>query len=162
MNTTVQKITPFLWFDHQAEEAAEYYTSIFKGSSIDGIARYGETGPGPKGTVMTVQFTIEGQQFVALNGGPQFKFTEAISFVVNCETQHELDDLWEKLLSGGGQESQCGWLKDKYGMSWQLVPTSIEEMLQDKNPERSSRVMQAVMKMKKLDIAELQRAFRGD
>jgi predicted 3-demethylubiquinone-9 3-methyltransferase (glyoxalase superfamily) len=162
MNTTIQKITPFLWFDHQAEEAAEYYTSIFNGSSIDGIARYGDTGPGPKGSVMTVQFTIEGQQFVALNGGPQFKFTEAISFVVNCETQDELDNLWEKLLSGGGQESQCGWLKDKYGMSWQLVPASIEEMLQDKDPERSSRVMRAVMKMKKLDIAELQRAFKGD
>jgi predicted 3-demethylubiquinone-9 3-methyltransferase (glyoxalase superfamily) len=111
---------------------------------------------------MTVQFTIEGQQFVALNGGPQFKFTEAISFVVNCETQNELDDLWEKLLSGGGQESQCGWLKDKYGLSWQLVPVSIEEMLRDKDPERSGRVMRAVMKMKKLDIAELQRAFRGD
>lgn len=161
MNNTIQKITPFLWFDHQAEEAAEYYTSIFNGSSIDGIARYGETGPGPKGTVMTVQFTIEGQQFVAMNAGPKFKFTEAISFVVNCETQLELDDLWDKL-SRGGQEVQCGWLKDKYGMSWQLVPANIEEMLQDKDPERSGRVMQAVLKMKKLDIAELQRAFRGD
>jgi predicted 3-demethylubiquinone-9 3-methyltransferase (glyoxalase superfamily) len=161
MNNTIQKITPFLWFDHQAEEAAEFYTSIFNGSSIDGIARYGDTGPGPKGSVMTVQFTIEGQQFVALNGGPQFKFTEAISFVVNCETQAELDDLWDKL-SHGGQEVQCGWLKDKYGMSWQLVPANIEEMLQDKDPERSGRVMQVVLKMKKLDIAELQRAFRGD
>jgi predicted 3-demethylubiquinone-9 3-methyltransferase (glyoxalase superfamily) len=162
MNTTIQKITPFLWFNDQAEEAAEYYTSIFNRSSIDGIARYGASGPGLKGSVMTVQFTIEGQQFVALNGGPQFKFTEAISFVVNCETQQELDGLWEKLCSGGGREIECGWLKDKYGMSWQLVPSSIEDMLQDKDPERSGRVMQAVMKMKKLDIAELQRAFRGD
>ncbi len=161
MNNTIQKITPFLWFDHQAEEAAEFYTSIFNGSSIDGIARYGDTGPGPKGSVMTVQFTIEGQQFIAMNAGPQFKFTEAISFVVNCETQVELDDLWDKL-SLGGQEVQCGWLKDKYGMSWQLVPANIEEMLQDKDHERSGRVMQAVMKMTKLDIAELQRAFRGD
>jgi predicted 3-demethylubiquinone-9 3-methyltransferase (glyoxalase superfamily) len=162
MNTTIQKITPFLWFDHQAEEAAEFYTSIFNGSSVDGISRYGEAGPGPNGSVMTVQFTIEGQQFVALNGGPHFKFTEAISLVVNCETQQEIDELWDKLLQGGGQEVQCGWLKDKYGLCWQIVPIAFMEMVQDKDHEKSQRAMKAMFQMKKLDLAELQRAYEGD
>ena len=159
MNIAMQKITPFLWFDHQAEEAAAFYTSIFKGSTVDAITRYGDVGPGPKGSVMTVVFVIEGQQFIALNGGPQFKFTEAISFAVNCETQKEIDELWEKL-SAGGQTVECGWLKDKYGLSWQIVPAFLGEMMQDKDTKRSQRVMQAMLQMKKLDIAGLERAYR--
>jgi predicted 3-demethylubiquinone-9 3-methyltransferase (glyoxalase superfamily) len=159
MNKPIQKITPFLWFDHQAEEAVRFYTSIFKASKIEAVARYGEAGPGPKGSVMTVAFEIEGQQFIALNGGPHFKFTEAISFVVNCETQEEVDELWEKL-SEGGQKVQCGWLKDKYGVSWQIVPTVLSKMLQDKNAERSQRVMEAMLKMKKLEISGLEQAYR--
>lgn len=154
----MQKITPFLWFDNQAEEAVKFYASIFKNSKIVSIMRYGEAGPGPKGTVMTATFQLDGQEFVALNGGPHFKFTEAISFVINCKTQEEVDHFWEKL-SEGGEESRCGWLKDKYGVSWQVVPTVLVEMLQDKDAEKSKRVMQAMLKMDKLDIKKLKQAY---
>jgi predicted 3-demethylubiquinone-9 3-methyltransferase (glyoxalase superfamily) len=154
----MQKIIPFLWFDNQAEEAAHFYTSIFKNSKIVSVNRYGEAGPGPKGSVMTVKFHLDGQEFVALNGGPHFKFSEAISFVVNCETQEEVDKFWEKL-SEGGEKVQCGWLKDKYGVSWQIVPTVLVEMLQDKDPEKSKRVMEAILQMKKIDIKGLKDAY---
>jgi predicted 3-demethylubiquinone-9 3-methyltransferase (glyoxalase superfamily) len=153
-----QKILPFLWFDNQAEEAARFYTSIFKGSEIGSISRYGDEGPGPAGTAMTVTFRLDGQEFMALNGGPEFKFTEAISFFVNCETQEEVDELWEKL-SAGGQEGQCGWLKDRYGLSWQIVPTALGEMLQDRDPERAKRVMSAMLQMNKIDIRTLKQAY---
>lgn len=153
----MQKITPFLWFDHQAEEAARFYVSIFKNSTLGKIARYGEAGPGPKGTAMTVSFTLDGQQFAALNGGPVHKFTEAISMVVNCESQAEVDAMWTQL-SVGGSEGQCGWLKDKYGLSWQIVPTVLVELLTHPDPAISQRVMQAMMKMKKIDIEALRRA----
>ena len=155
-----QKITTFLWFDSQAEEAINFYVSIFKNSRIGDIARYGDTGPGPKGQVMTADFELAGQQFTALNGGPHFKFTEAISLVVNCETQEEVDEYWEKL-SEGGQKVQCGWLKDKFGLSWQIVPTILKQLLKDNDTEKTNRVMQAVMKMTKLDIAPLQAAYEG-
>src|SRR6478735_1362729 len=141
----MQKITPFLWFDNQAEEAVKFYTSIFKNSKVGTVARYGESGPGPAGSVMTASFELEGQQFVALNGGPIFKFTEAISFVVNCESQQEIDYYWDNLLKGG-TPSQCGWLKDKFGLSWQIVPTALSKLLSSKDPEKSRRVMQAMMK----------------
>src|SRR5438270_1812102 len=154
----MQKITPFLWYDTQAEEAANFYVSIFKNAKVLGLTRYGEAGPGPKGSVLTAAFELEGEKFTALNGGPQFKFTEAISFVVNCETQEEVDYYWEKLTADGGAESQCGWLKDKYGLSWQVVPTILPELLQEKDPEKSNRIVQALMQMKKLDIAALKRA----
>jgi predicted 3-demethylubiquinone-9 3-methyltransferase (glyoxalase superfamily) len=154
----MQKITPFLWFDGKAEEAMNFYISIFKDSKIVSVTRYGEAGPGPKGTVMTAKFVLNGQEFVALNGGPQFTFTEAISFVVNCETQQEVDELWEKL-SEGGKKSRCGWLKDKYGLSWQVVPTALVEMLQDKDAKKSNRVMQAMLQMDKIDIETLRRAY---
>ena len=157
MNKPVQKITPFLWFDNQAEEAANFYTSIFRNSRIVTVTRYGETGPGPKGSVMTVAFELDRQQFLALNGGPLFKFTEAISFVVNCESQQEIDEFWGKL-SAGGKEVECGWLKDKYGMSWQIVPTVLAEMLQDKDAGRTQRVMKAILQMKKIDIEALKKA----
>jgi predicted 3-demethylubiquinone-9 3-methyltransferase (glyoxalase superfamily) len=157
MATVTQKITPFLWFDNNAEEAVNFYISVFKNSKVGHISRYGDSGPGPMGSVMTMGFELEGQKFTALNGGPQFKFTEAISFVVNCETQEEVDHFWEKLSGNGGQEVQCGWLKDKYGLSWQIVPTILSQLISG-DPQRSSRVMQALMQMKKLDIAELQRA----
>ena len=156
----MQKITPFLWFDNNAEEAANFYVSIFKNSKIVNVARYGDAGPGPKGTVMVVTFQLEGQEFLALNGGPLFKFNEAISFVVNCETQAEIDEFWEKL-SAGGEKSRCGWLKDKYGLSWQVVPTILEKMYQDRDPEKSQRVMQAMLQMDKMDIATLKRAYEG-
>jgi predicted 3-demethylubiquinone-9 3-methyltransferase (glyoxalase superfamily) len=156
---SVQKITPFLWFDNQAEEAMNFYVSIFKNSKVLGVTRYGEAGPGPKGTVMTARFQLEGQEFVALNGGPHFKFTEAISFVVNCETQKEVDEYWEKLLADGGKTQQCGWLKDKFGLSWQIVPTVLVEMLQEKDPEKSQRVMQVMMQMVKIDIQGLKQAY---
>jgi predicted 3-demethylubiquinone-9 3-methyltransferase (glyoxalase superfamily) len=155
----MQKITPFLWFDGKAEEAMNFYVSIFKNSKIVSATRYGEAGPGPKGTVMTVKFELDGQEFVALNGGPQFTFTEAISFVVNCATQQEVDEFWEKL-SAGGEKSRCGWLKDKYGLSWQVVPTVLVEMLQDKDAEKSKRVMQAMLQMDKLDINTLKQAYQ--
>src|SRR6266568_8455331 len=146
-----QKITTFLWFDGNAEEAVNHYISIFKSSKILNVARYGEAGPGPKGSVMTVQFQLEGQEFIALNGGPQFKFTEAISLLVNCDTQAEVDELWSKL-SAGGEEGPCGWLKDKFGLSWQIVPTVLVELLTDPDREKSQRVMAAMLKMKKIDI----------
>jgi predicted 3-demethylubiquinone-9 3-methyltransferase (glyoxalase superfamily) len=158
----LQKITPFLWFDNKAEEAAAFYCSIFKNSKITGITHYGDSGPGPKGGVMTVTFQLNGQEFTALNGGPVFQFTEAISLVVNCETQEELDDMWKKLSAGGGQEVQCGWLKDKYGLSWQVVPTVLEEMLVGKDAEKTNRVMQAVLKMVKIDIQKLKDAYNNN
>jgi len=153
-----QKITTFLWFDGNAEEAVNHYISIFKSSKILNVARYGEAGPGPKGSVMTVQFQLEGQEFIALNGGPQFKFTEAISLLVNCDTQAEVDELWSKL-SAGGEEGPCGWLKDKFGLSWQIVPTALGKMMQDKDPKKSKRVMEAMLQMKKMDIARLEHAY---
>ena len=152
------KITPFLWFDSQAEEAANFYVSIFKNSKVGGVSRYGESGPGPKGSAMTVAFELDGQKFTALNGGPVFKFTEAISLVVNCENQEEIDYFWEKLSSEGGQEVQCGWLKDKYGLSWQIVPTILPELVKSDDPKKSERVMKALMQMKKLDIGKLKEA----
>ena len=159
----MQKITPFLWFDNNAEEAVKFYTSIFKNSKIGKIARYdkaGEKAAGrPAGSVMTIEFVLEGQEFVALNGGPHFKFTEAISFVVNCETQEEVDYYWEKL-SAGGKEVQCGWLKDKYGLSWQIVPTVLGELLSDKDAAKAQRVMDAMLKMVKLDIKKLKQAAK--
>jgi predicted 3-demethylubiquinone-9 3-methyltransferase (glyoxalase superfamily) len=154
----MRKITPFLWFDSEAEEAANLYVSIFKNSRILSIARYGDAGPGPKGSVMTVSFELDGEPFAALNGGPLFKFTEAISLVVNCESQQEVDDMWEKL-SAGGSESRCGWLKDRFGLSWQIVPTVLPEMLQDKDPAKAKRVMEAMLKMSRIDIGLLNRAF---
>ncbi len=156
----MQKLTPFLWFDHQAEEAAKFYVSLFKNSKILSVTRYGEAGPGPQGTVMTVTFLLEGQEFTALNGGPLFKFTEAISFVVNCNTQEEVDELWERLTMGG-EGGQCGWLKDRYGLSWQVVPIALEEMLTDPDPERAGRVMRAMLQMKKIDINGLKRAYEN-
>lgn len=156
----MQKITPFLWFDGNAEEAMSFYTSIFKSAKITKVARYGDAGPGPKGSVMTASFELEGQEFIALNGGPMFKFTEAISFVVNCKTQEEVDDFWEKL-SAGGQKSQCGWLKDKFGLSWQIVPSILGELMSDQDPEKSKRVMMAMLKMTKMEIDILQKAYDG-
>jgi len=154
----VQKITPFLWFESQAEEAANFYTSIFKNSKIVSVARYGEAGPGPKGSVMTVAFNLDGQDFVALNGGPEFAFTPAISFLVSCKTQEEVDHFWEKLLQGG-KPSQCGWLKDKFGVSWQVVPAVLGELLGDKDAKKSKRVMEAMLQMVKLDIKKLKEAY---
>ena len=156
----MQKITPFLWFDNNAEEAANFYVSVFKNSKVLNIARYGEVGPGPKGTVMTVEFELDGQEFVALNGGPQFKFTEAVSFVVNCDTQEEVDYYWERL-SEGGEKSRCGWLRDKFGLGWQVTPTILGKLLADKDQEKANRVMQTMLKMDKLDIEPLQRAYEG-
>jgi predicted 3-demethylubiquinone-9 3-methyltransferase (glyoxalase superfamily) len=156
----MQKIIPFLWFDGKAEEAANFYVSLFKDSRIINISRYGDAGPAPKGTARSATFELAGQRFIALNAGPQFKFSEAISFFINCETQQEVDDLWEKL-SAGGQKSKCGWLKDKYGLSWQVIPTALGEMLQDKDPKKSQRVMQAMMQMTKIDIALLKQAYDG-
>ncbi len=162
----MQKITPFLWFDSQAEEAASFYTAIFKNSRITGTTRYSEEGAQasgrPKGTVMTVAFQLEGQEFVALNGGPHFRFSEAVSFFVNCESQAEVDYYWEKLSAGGDpQAQQCGWLKDKYNLSWQVVPTILMKLLSDPDPEISRRVMKAMLKMKKIEIEPLKRAAEG-
>ncbi|MHB0972504.1 MAG: VOC family protein [Thermoanaerobaculia bacterium] len=157
----MQKITPCLWFDGQAEEAAKFYTSIFPNSKIGKIARYGESGPGPKGSVMTVSFEIDGQEFLGLNGGPMFKFTPATSFIVNCTSQKEVDDYWAKLLEGGGLENQCGWLQDRFGLSWQIVPTRLQELISTPDPMKSQRVMAAMLKMVKLDVAELERAAAG-
>jgi predicted 3-demethylubiquinone-9 3-methyltransferase (glyoxalase superfamily) len=154
----MQKITPFLWFDNNAEEAMSFYTSIFDNSRIGNVTRYGEGGPGPAGTVMTATFELEGQEFMVLNGGPQFKFTEAISFFVNCETQEEVDGLWEKL-SEGGEAGECGWLKDKFGLSWQIIPTALGEMLGDPDPEKAQRVMKAMLQMKKIDVQALRQAY---
>ena len=162
--TNIQKITPFMWFDDNAEEAARFYTSIFKKSKIIDVTHYGESGAEasgrPKGTVMTVTFELEGQRFMALNGGPIFKFSPAISFLVNCETQKEVDDLWEKL-SEEGEVEQCGWLKDRFGVSWQIVPSVLSEMIQDKDAEKSEKVMKALIQMKKIDIQSLQKAYAG-
>jgi predicted 3-demethylubiquinone-9 3-methyltransferase (glyoxalase superfamily) len=156
--THLQKITPYLWFDENAEEAVNFYISIFKNSKIESVTRYGEAGPGPKGSVMIVAFQLEDQAFVALNGGPQFTFSPAISFFVNCGTQQEVDELWEKL-TAGGEEVACGWLKDRYGVSWQIVPTVLIEMMQDKDPEKAQRVTKAMLQMKKIDIKTLQAAY---
>jgi predicted 3-demethylubiquinone-9 3-methyltransferase (glyoxalase superfamily) len=156
-----QKITPHLWFDNNAEEAANLYTSIFPNSKITAIARYPEGSPGPAGTVMTVAFTLDGQDFVGINGGPIFKFSEAVSFLVDCETQAEVDTLWEKLLAGGGAEQQCGWLKDRFGLSWQISSMKLVKMMTDPNPARPKRVMDAMLKMKKIDIARLEQAYAG-
>jgi len=154
-------ITPFLWFDDQAEEAVDFYLSVFPRSKILTVARYGDAGPGPEGTVMTIEFELDGQAFIALNGGPEFTFTEAVSFSIDCKTQEEVDRYWTRL-SEGGQEIQCGWLKDKYGLSWQVNPTVLGEMLADPDPERAKRAMEAMLKMKKIDIPALERAYRGD
>ena len=154
----MQKITPFLWFDKNAEEAVNHYLAIFKNSKINKVLRCGDAGPGPKGSILTIAFQLEGQDFIALNGGPIFKFTEAISLSVDCKSQQEVDDLWEKL-SDGGQKSQCGWLKDKFGLSWQVVPTALVEMLQDRDAEKVKRVMAAMMQMSKIDIALLKQAY---
>ena len=156
----MQKITPFLWFNDNAEEAMNFYVSIFKNSKIGSIARYGDAGPGAKGSVMTIAFELDGQPFVALNGGPLFKFTEAVSFVVDCADQAEIDELWEKL-SAGGNESRCGWLKDKFGLSWQIVPSMLVALLTDPDPQKSRRAMEAMLQMGKIDIAKLQAAHRG-
>ncbi len=154
----MQKITPFLWFDDNAEEAVNFYTSVFKNSKVLSMNRLPEGTPGPAGKVMTATFELEGQEFMALNGGPEYKFTEAISFFVNCETQAEVDELWEKL-SEGGEKGPCGWLKDKFGVSWQIVPTALGEMLGDQDPKKAQNVMQAMLKMSKIDIAGLRRAY---
>ena len=154
----MSKITPCLWFDDQAEEAAKFYCSIFKNSKIGKITHYGEGAPKPKGSVLTVKFRLDGQDFLALNGGPQFKFTEAISLIVNCKTQKEVDRMWKKL-SEGGQEVQCGWLKDKYGVSWQITPTVLGKLMSGRNAAGAERMMQALMQMKKLDIKELKKAY---
>ena len=151
------KITPFLWFDGRAEEAMNFYASVFKSAKIGNVSRYGEGGPGPKGSVMSATFELEGQSFMALNAGPQFKFTEAISFFVSCESQDEVDYFWAKL-SEGGEESRCGWLKDKFGLSWQIIPVALGRMLGDKDPAKAKRAMQAMLGMRKIDIAGLQRA----
>ena len=159
----MQKITPFLWFDHQAEEAAKFYTSVFKNSKVGRILRYDEAtakaAGGPVGSVLTIEFEIEGQKFTALNGGPQFKFNESVSFVVYCQTQDEVDYFWQKLAADGGQESECEWLRDKFGLSWQVTPTVLIEMLHDKDPKKSGRVMNAMMQMQKIDISKLKAAY---
>ena len=154
----MQKITPFLWFDGKAEEAANFYVSVFKNSKIVNMMRYGDAGPGPNGTVMSAIFELDGQTFMALNGGPMFTFSPAISFFVNCETQEEVDNLWEKL-SQDGEKQRCGWLKDKYGVSWQIIPAILGQLLQDRDAERSKRVMNAMLQMDKIDIAGLKRAY---
>jgi predicted 3-demethylubiquinone-9 3-methyltransferase (glyoxalase superfamily) len=154
----MQKIIPFLWFDGKAEEAANFYVSIFKNARIGATRRYGEAGPGPKGSVMSVEFELDGQQFIALNGGPQFTFTPAISFFVNCETQEEVDELWEKL-SAGGRKDRCGWLQDKFGLSWQIIPTALGKLMSDPDPEKSKRVMKAMLQMDKIDINGLKQAY---
>jgi predicted 3-demethylubiquinone-9 3-methyltransferase (glyoxalase superfamily) len=162
----MQKITPFLWFDHQAEEAAKFYTSVFKNSKVGKILRYDEASAkaagGTVGSVLTIEFEIEGQKFTALNGGPQFKFNESVSFVVYCQNQDEVDYFWQKLTADGGQESECGWLRDKFGLSWQVTPTVLIEMLHDKDPKKSERVMNAMMQMQKIDISKLKAAYAGE
>ena len=154
----MQKITPFLWFNDQAEEAMNFYVSIFKSSKVGRVTRYGEAGPGPKGSVMSATFQLEGQEFMALNGGPHFSFTPAISFFVNCETQEEVDELWQKL-SAGGKKDRCGWLKDKYGLSWQIIPSALGKLMGDQNAAKAQKVMKAMLQMDKIDIAHLQQAY---
>src|SRR6476469_14885 len=161
MPKQIQKITPFLWFDNQAEDAARFYASVFPNSKIEAVARYGEAGPGPAGSVMTVAFELDGQKFTALNGGPHFKFTEAISLLVHCNSQEEIDYYWEKLTADGGQESQCGWLKDKFGLSWQIAPDALLKVWTEPDPAKAQRVMQAMMGMKKLIIKDLEAAAKG-
>jgi predicted 3-demethylubiquinone-9 3-methyltransferase (glyoxalase superfamily) len=155
----MQKITPYLWFKDQAEEAAKFYTSLFMNSKIGEVSRYGEGGPGPAGQAMVVHFTLEGQEFYALNGGPEFSFTEAVSFLVNCESQDEVDYYWTRLTENGGEESMCGWLKDRFGLSWQIIPSALGRLLGDPDPVKAGRVMQAMLKMRKIVIADLQRAY---
>ena len=154
----MKRITPFLWFDGKAEEAMNFYVSVFKNSKVGSVTRFGEGGPGPKGSVMTATFELDGQEFMALNGGPEFKFTEAISFYVNCETQEEVDELWEKL-SKGGEKGQCGWLKDRFGLSWQVIPSTLGKLLRDKDAEKSKRVMKAMLQMQKIDVKKLKQAY---
>ena len=154
----MRKITPFLWFDNQAEEAMRFYVSVFKNARAGKVTRYGDAGPGEKGSVMTAAFELEGLQFTALNGGPQFQFNQAVSFVVNCETQEEVDELWDRL-SEGGETLQCGWLKDKFGLSWQIVPNILLELISDPDPQKKERVMKAMLQMTKIDIATLQQAY---
>jgi len=161
MNTRTQRITPFLWFDGKAEEAVNFYVSVFKNSRITKITRNSEVGPGPAGSVLLVNFQLEGQEFIALNGGPEFKFNEAISFSVDCQTQAEVDELWAKLTADGGKPGQCSWLKDKFGVSWQIVPRILPELLGDKDPAKAKRAMQAMMQMGKIDIKRLQQASEG-
>ena len=156
----MQKIVTFLWFDNQAEEAANLYVSVFKNSKIGTVRRYGKAGPGPEGSVMTVTFQLEGQEFYALNAGPHFKFTPAISLFVNCESQEEVDELWEKL-SAGGRKDRCGWLQDKYGLSWQIIPTALGKLMSDPDPEKSSRVMKAMLQMDKIEINRLEEAYKA-
>ena len=156
----MQKITPFLWFDDQAEAAMQHYVSVFRDSKVLGVTRYGDAGLGPKGSVMIAAFELEGQRFTALNGGPHFKFTEAVSFVVNCETQEEVDHFWDKL-GEGGQIQQCGWLKDKFGLSWQIVPSVLIELINDPDPEKARRVTETMLQMTKIDIAKLRQAYEG-
>lgn len=159
--TPAQKITPFLWFDDNAEDAMNFYVSVFPNSKVLGLMRCGDAGPGPKGSVLTANFVLDGQEFTALNGGPQFKFTEAFSLVVHCQTQEEVDRYWEKL-SEGGEESMCGWLKDKYGLSWQITPDILLEYMQDKDADKANRVMQAMLQMRKIDIAKLKQAYEQE
>lgn len=156
----MQRIVPFLWFDDKAEEAASLYTSIFKNSRIISVRRYGKAGPGPEGSVMSVTFELEGQEFYALNGGPHFKFTPAISLFVNCETQQEVDELWDKL-SAGGRKDRCGWLQDKFGLSWQIIPKALGELMGDPDPEKSARVMKAMLQMDKIDVKKLEEAHKA-
>jgi predicted 3-demethylubiquinone-9 3-methyltransferase (glyoxalase superfamily) len=156
-----QKIAPFLWFDTEALEAAEFYVSLFEDSKVLSVSRYGEGGPGPAGSVMVVNFQLAGQEFMALNGGPMFKFTEAVSLYVRCATQAEVDDLWAKLTADGGEESMCGWLKDRYGLSWQIIPDALGELMGDPDPEKAARVMQAMLQMRKIDVARLEQARSG-
>src|SRR5262245_42244943 len=160
-STLMQKITPFLWFDNTAEEAANFYVSIFKNSKVLSVSRYGDAGPGPKGTVMVAEFQIDGQEFVALNGGPRFKFTEAISFVINCETQEEVEYFWERL-SDGGEKSRCGWVNDKFGLWWQVVTIVLGKLMSDSDPEKVKRVTNAMLQMDRIDIEPLQRAYEGN
>ena len=156
-----QKITTSLWFDGDAEDAANFYTSLFKNSKITNISRWGEVGPGEKGTVLTVMFELDGQEFMGLNGGPEFKFTEAISLMVNCESQEEVDFFWDRLTADGGEESMCGWLKDRFGLSWQIVPTVLDALMSDPDPAKANRTTEAMMKMQKLDIKKLEEAHAG-
>jgi predicted 3-demethylubiquinone-9 3-methyltransferase (glyoxalase superfamily) len=158
--TAIKKISTCLWFNGQAEEAAEFYTGIFKHSKIGTVTRYGDVGPGPKGTVMTVTFELDGHEFMALNGGPEFTFNEAVSFIVHCDTQQDIDDYWEQL-SAGGQTVQCGWLKDQFGISWQIVPTRLSELMRDADGEKTNRIMKAILEMVKLDITRLEQAAQG-
>ncbi|WP_018185150.1 VOC family protein [Kaistia granuli] len=158
----MQKIIPFLWFDNQVEEAIIFYVSTFKNAKVGKVSRYGDAGPGPKGTIMTASFELEGVEFTALNGGPEFKFSEAISFVIRCEDQEEIDELWERLSEGGGSTNRCGWLKDKFGISWQIVPNGLVTMLTDADTQKAQRVMEAFLGMTKIDIGALRRAFEGE